>query len=276
MNETEENIKMSAPVIAQDLVDQFEKDGAVLLKRAFIDWVDQLQDGLKRNLGQPSSTARYHKGDGETPFFNDYCNWDRIPEYRSFVFDSPAAAVVAQLTGSSDVRFFHEHVVLKESGNTVATPWHHDQPYYCINGARTCSLWVALDHISRDIAVEYLAGSHKWGKMFKPMFFSGNPVNKNHAWDELPDIDAHRNDYRILGWETEPGDAIAFNFRTVHGAPANFSSGRRAAIAFRWLGDDVTYADRGGNSSPPFPGVTLKEGDKMNAPEFPLVWPSAP
>ncbi len=112
------------------------------------------------------------------------------------------------------------------------------------------------------------------GKDVQAYVFSGNPVNASHDWDELPDIDGHRNDYRILGWETEPGDAIAFNFRTVHGAPANFSSGRRAAIAFRWLGDDVTYADRGGNSSPPFPGVTLKEGDIMDAPEFPLVWPS--
>jgi ectoine hydroxylase-related dioxygenase (phytanoyl-CoA dioxygenase family) len=265
---------MPEPAIEQDLIDQFEKDGAVLLKGAFTDWVDQLQAGLKRNLDQPSSTARYHKGDGETPFFNDYCNWDRIPEYRSFVFDSPAAAVVAQLTDSSGIRFFHEHVVLKESGNTVATPWHHDQPYYCINGAKTCSLWIALDHISRDIAVEYLASSHKWNKMFKPLYFSGKPVNESQNWDELPDIDGNRNDYRILGWETEPGDAIAFNFRTVHGAPANFSGGRRAAIAFRWLGDDVTYADRGGHSSPPFPGVTLKGGDIMDAPEFPLVWPS--
>ena len=105
---------MPDPAIEQDLIGQFEKDGAVLLKGAFADWVDQLQAGLKRNLDQPSSTARYHKGDGETPFFNDYCNWDRIPEYRSFVFDSPAAAVVAQLTGSCSIRFFHEHVVLKE------------------------------------------------------------------------------------------------------------------------------------------------------------------
>ncbi|NQV44097.1 MAG: phytanoyl-CoA dioxygenase family protein [Rhodospirillales bacterium] len=265
---------MNEHMIGQPVVDQFQEDGAVLLKGVFADWVETLQAGLDRNLREPSPTARYHKGDGETPFFNDYCNWDRIPEYRSFIYDSPAAAAVARLTGSKGVRFFHEHVVLKEVGNAVATPWHHDQPYYCVNGAMTCSLWVALDHVKRDVAVEYVAGSHTWGKMFTPLFFSGKVVSESPDWEELPDIDNHRDDYRILGWPTEPGDAIAFNFRTIHGAPANTSSTRRAAIAFRWLGDDVTYADRGGETSPPFPDLKLKEGDEMDAPEFPLVWQS--
>jgi len=96
---------MQEPVIEQALIDQFEEDGVVLIK-----------------------------GDGEASFFNDYCNWDRIPEYRSFIFHSSAAAVAAQLTGSSSIRLFHEHVVLKEAGTTVETPWHQDQPYYCVNG----------------------------------------------------------------------------------------------------------------------------------------------
>jgi hypothetical protein len=28
-------------------------------------------------------------------------------------------------------------------------------------------------------------------------------------------------------------------------------------------------------TSPPFPGVTLHQGDPMDAPEFPLVWSKA-
>ncbi len=259
-------------IIDRSAVETFQQDGVVLLKGVFDEWVDTLQAGLERNLREPSPTARYHKGDGESAFFNDYCNWQRIPEYKSFIHDSPAAEIAARLTGSKSVRFFHEHVVLKEPGNAVETPWHQDQPYYCVNGVKTCSLWIPLDPVKRDIAVEYVGGSHKWGKMYTPMYFSGKPVNDSEDWDELPDISSHRADYKILGWEVEPGDAIAFTFRTVHGAPANNSPKRRAAIAFRWLGDDVTYADRGGHTSPPFPGLELKEGDAMDAPEFPLVW----
>ena len=29
------------------------------------------------------------------------------------------------------VRFFHEHALVKEPGTSEITPWHHDEPYYC-------------------------------------------------------------------------------------------------------------------------------------------------
>jgi hypothetical protein len=32
------------------------------------------------------------------------------------------------------VKFYHEHVLNKEPGAEKATPWHHDQSYYPING----------------------------------------------------------------------------------------------------------------------------------------------
>ena len=37
----------------------------------------------------------------------------------------------------------------------------------------------------------------------------------------MPDIDAERDQHRILAWDMEPGDALFFHFRTPHGAPAN-------------------------------------------------------
>lgn len=71
------------------------------------------------------------------------------------------------------------------------------------------------------------------------------------------------------------GDAIAFHFLTIHGAPANLSNQRRRGFAARWLGDDTTYARRSGKTSPPFPGLDqrLPPGDPLHAEEFPLVFP---
>ena len=31
------------------------------------------------------------------------------------------------------------------------------------------------------------------------------------------------DNYEILGWAVKPGDAVAFDYRTIHGAPANTS-----------------------------------------------------
>ncbi|GIS87962.1 MAG: hypothetical protein CM1200mP18_06720 [Gammaproteobacteria bacterium] len=62
----------------------------------------------------------------------------------------------------------------------------------------------------------------------------------------MPDIDADRAAFDIRSWAVEPGDAIAFNFRTLHGAPANHSSVRRRVVSIRWVGDDARFVKRPG------------------------------
>ena len=119
--------------------------------------------------------------------------------------------------------------------------------------------------------MECVAGSHRWGKGYRPTRFDGTPLYAQDDFDTLPDIDERRAELRILGWDMEPGDAIAFSFMTVHGAPANRTGTVRRAFSSRWLGDDARYAERAGNTSPPFPDVRLRQGDPLDVPQFPLV-----
>ena len=44
----------------------------------------------------------------------------------------------------------------------------------------------------------------------------------------------------------------------VHGASGNNSKNRRRAFSMRFIGDDVRFLDRGGETSPPFNGINLK------------------
>ena len=57
--------------------------------------------------------------------------------------------------------------------------------------------------------------------LHKPKRFNGNDLYENDESVEVPDINANRNDYKILSWEIKAGDAIAFDFRTLHGASEN-------------------------------------------------------
>ena len=117
----------------------FQQDGAVVLRGVFTDWIERLQAGVEANIAAPSADVRIY--DGATGrHFGDYCNWNRIPEFRDFAFRSPAASIARQLMGSKTVRLFHEHVLVKEPGADVPTPWHHDQPYYCVGGRQNASL----------------------------------------------------------------------------------------------------------------------------------------
>lgn len=254
-------------------VDRFQADGAVLLRGVFRDWVEPLRAGVEKVMADPSPLERtYRPQDGSAPFFQDFCNWQRIPEFRAFVYESPAAEVAARLMRSKSARFFHDHVLVKGPGASTVTPWHQDQPYYAVEGAQSVSFWTPLDPVARDTVMECVAGSHRWGKGFRPTRFDGTPLYPQDDFEQMPDIDAQRSALTLLGWDMAPGDAIAFSFRTVHGAPANRSARTRRAFSSRWVGDDAVFAARGGKTSPPFPDLKLKPGDPLDAPEFPLVY----
>ena len=77
----------------------------------------------------------------------------------------------------------------------------------------------------------------------------------------------------ILGWAVRLIDAIAFDYRTIHGAPANNSkSNQRRAFSLRLVGDDTHFVRREGIvTSPPFPYVTLSHGDGLAGNEFPIL-----
>lgn len=60
--------------------------------------------------------------DGSPPFFQDYCNWSRIPAFSEFVFQSAAAEIAAALMQSQTAKFFHEHTLVKPAGGSTVTP----------------------------------------------------------------------------------------------------------------------------------------------------------
>ena len=89
------------PLITQDHVDTFQRDGVVLIKGLFADHVDTLRAGIERNMNEPGPYAAENLKEGEGGrFFDDYCNWTRIPEFEEAIKASPAAEVAAELMKS--------------------------------------------------------------------------------------------------------------------------------------------------------------------------------
>jgi ectoine hydroxylase-related dioxygenase (phytanoyl-CoA dioxygenase family) len=277
---------MSTVELSQETVNEFRDQGATVLRGVFREWVEPLRAGVEKNLADPSPLVKYYTGEGNSGlFFGDYCNWNRIPEYRDFVLHSPVGAVGAELMGSKTVRFFHEHVFVKEPRTDKRTGWHQDAPYYSVDAGESCGLWIALDPVPREIAPEFIAGSHRWG-LFTPTRFEGysdENTYRGNNWtpenseglQKMPDIDGKRDEYTICGWELEPGDAAAFDFLTVHSAAPNPTANRRRAFSTRVFGDDARWAARLGPTSPPFPELSarLKAGDPLHdIEEFPVIF----
>lgn len=251
----------------------YASDGAVVIRGAFTDWVEALRAGFERNLKEPGPFAIENVGAGEAGrFFEDYCNWQRIPEFKDFILNSPAAAIAGAVTGSSQIQVFHEHILVKEPGTAKPTPWHQDMPYYCVDGDATASYWIPLDPVTAANTLRVLKGSHLWPKLVRPKRWASNE-DFYASDDDFMDMPAiAEDDPRILAPELLPGDAVIFNFKTVHGAPGNVGTGRRRAFSARFTGDDVRFLARPGRTSPPFPGIDQQSGQRLRLDWFPVVW----
>ena len=290
-------------------IDEFQATGAICLRQVLDDaWVEKVATGINKNLENPSQyseklanlESNSSSVDSGGYYFNDYCNWKSIPEFVDYVYNSPAASIAGQLTGSSYVAMYHEHVLVKSAGSSRETPWHVDQSYYPIDGTQVCSIWMPIDPIGLESTIQFVEGSHLWPEWFRPRKFATTlnyetiaPENDNRTWADVPSAQELVTRARILQWAVEPGDCIVFHMKTLHGAPGNLSKlNQRRILSTRWLGkhsarpilitdndkkinfcvgDDAVIASRPWIVSPPIYGG-LKVGDKAVSAEFPVVW----
>jgi len=265
--------------ITDDQVAAYDRDGAVLLSNIFdLEWIEVLRDAVERDKAQPGPMVRYNTPSGRNgEFFVDFQLWQRWDGAKRFALEGPGGAVAARMMRAKSVIYYHDHLLVKEPNTEEKTPWHHDQPYYPIEGWQVGSIWLPLDPVPKEVCVEFIAGSHKWGRWFAPQFFkTGNPSLKSQdpRFEVIPDFESQKDNLNLLSWELELGDCIFFHGLVVHSASGNPSSQkRRRAYSTRWLGEDTRFAIRTGQTSPPLKGHGLKPGDPMICEMFPEVWP---
>jgi ectoine hydroxylase-related dioxygenase (phytanoyl-CoA dioxygenase family) len=166
-----------------------------------------------------------------------------IPEFVVLIAHSPAAEVAAALMRSEAVQLFHDHVLLKEPGTSKPTPWHQDSPYYFVQGSQTVSFWTVVEPVT-EATLRCVAGSHLWPKPVLPTRWQKEDAfyPDEDAYIPVPDPDAEA--MQVLEWDLEPGDAVAFDFRCLHGARGNRAGARRRAFSLRLLGDDARFVER--------------------------------
>ena len=257
------------PVKPQEVKD-YQRDGVVCLRGIYSPkWVDWLRQALD---------AFYERGglDGfgiSKTFRSDAFTWMTDDAIRDFVLSPPSAHVAAQAMGSKRVNFFYDQIFIKAALTPDPTPWHHDATFWPLDGEQICSIWTSVDAVDADSsALEFIAGSHRWEKRWKPVGIGGVVIS-SEPLEALPDIDADRSRYEIKSWALQPGDALLFHARTVHGSRGNRSAvtGRRA-IATRWCGDDVVYRPVDGQL-PLVWDPRLDDRDKLNGQVFPQILP---
>lgn len=264
--------------ITESEVADYERDGVVCLRGLFDgDWVERLRGAVNRSLAAPGGRAREATKPGRSGRFHMnvfMSRWDA--DFRALALCSPAAEIAGRLMGARTARFFYDQLFLKEPQTQEVTHWHHDLPYWPLRGQQIASVWLALTPVDQDTSgVEYIAGSHRWGKFYRAITPDEDPYFTAHQLEVCPDFGTLRDEtrHRYLAWQLLPGDVVVHHPLTVHGAPGNGSkTQRRTAISVRYLGEDVVWDPRPatlllpGQPSYP-PGAPLTDDER-----FPIVW----
>ncbi len=190
------------------------------------------------------------------------------------------AEAVARLMGSEQAILFYITVFVRSPGTGARTPWHQDQKSWSAAGNDACSVWMSLDKVPRETALQFVRGSHRWKTDYaRPAFFStryeGDDRTEQSAF---PDIEAHREDYEILAWDMDPGDCLVFHGMTAHGGSGNLPAGLgRRSVSVQWLGDDARFRILPGDDDDPHISEEIlrygvKPGDPVVCDICPVVW----
>jgi ectoine hydroxylase-related dioxygenase (phytanoyl-CoA dioxygenase family) len=276
-----DDARTTAPIpapVAAETVAAFARDGVACIRGLLDpDQVTAAARAVEAVLAAPGPLALV-ASDGDDPgsFTEDFCRWQEIPQIEALARHSRVPEIAAALMATSQARFYHDHVLVKEGRTRQRTPWHQDQPYYNVDG-RGISAWIPVDPVPEAGCLELVAGSHL-GPWLLPRTFLTNEARWFPAGSlaELPDIEADRGAYDIRRFELAPGDAIFFDFLTVHGAPGFPFDSRRRVLSLRYLSAGARHAPRRWRTSPLFEGLEaeLPQGAEMDHPLFPVVWPA--
>ncbi|WP_170753847.1 phytanoyl-CoA dioxygenase family protein [Ruegeria lacuscaerulensis] len=270
--------------ITQDEIAAFQRDGAVVLRSKFsTNWLDLLRAGIDADLANPTDNFARHTKDLRAPaYFEDYWAWNKIPQFRDFVHNSPCGSLAAQLLDAEAINLVMDNWFLREAGSTSRPPFHQDLSYFDFEGTM-CVLWLPLEPVTKENGIAFVKGSHLWDKLFmRVRFADGHPSYEptevaGRTYHPPPDVNADPDAFELLQWDMALGDCIFFDMRTLHGGLSSVTPTQTVRrFTLRMTAPDGVIRYRGDwakGERAQFEAAGYREGDRIAGPFFPQLWP---
>ena len=269
---------------------QFRRDGVVCLRGIIApEWIEIAREGIEDQRRSPTPYATVVEKDG-LYLLIDQMPTCKNPRLKRVAFESGAAEVVKQLIEAKRVRWIYDQLFYKESGQVPETPWHQDTVYGFLDGPKIVRVWMPVDRVPRQTSLEVVRGSHLWNIEYDVIeHIAVLEENVEHTEaskfnyletradtrPKLPNIEANRESFDIVGYEVNPGDVVAFDYHILHhaGAGLNMTEKRRALAVI--YGDEHATLKHRPN---PIPGPLEQAGatyvDGQSIAEFPQIFPT--
>ena len=162
---------------------------------------------------------------------------------------------------------------LKEGGETRRTPWHQDSSYLSVGGEHLAVAWITFEPMAASDSLEFVKGSHH-GPLYNTSRFDLDdetiPIRAESSLPQLPDIEAARDSYDIVSFETQPGDVVVFHPKMLHGGARTGPGQRRSTLTLRFFGTKTIYERRDtfGERQAGGRHAHLSPGDAFRDPSF--------
>ena len=240
-------------IVAAEKIDCFAKNGFVHVPNVLT------QDEVRTYHAAALEAAEQVACLSDRPVFTQLVNiWQNSGPMRNLTLHPKVAAIAAALA-QTQLRLWHDQILIKKPHNNAATEFHQDQPYWPhLESTHPISAWIALC----DVPVEKGCMTFLPGSQHRTDLPAQNLSSATSLFEICPD----------LIWEqriTVPlkaGDCTFHHGRCAHMATPNSTDEPRVAHV-------VIYMDAGTKFSGAEHVVTkplgLNPGDPLDGPMFP-------
>ena len=274
--------------ITDQEIQQYRRDGVVCLRDILTsEWIDTIRAGIDEQRERPGPYATifenersYALAEQLSSNFND--------KLRRAVRQSGVGQIAQEMLQAPQVRLLHDNIFYKDAGDIMETPWHQDTGGGCFDGMNMVRIWIPVDPVARQTAIEVVRASHLWNAFYvtgnldaykaEAVNAEANAYYFDHSpepYAQTPDIEAHRDSFDIIGYQLEPGDVVVFNFHLLHHAGAAQNSPTKRRVLSIVCGDDSITMRRRPNMVPTrldVAGRTFADGQSVS--DFPELFPA--
>jgi ectoine hydroxylase-related dioxygenase (phytanoyl-CoA dioxygenase family) len=143
----------------------------------------------------------------------------------------PEILDMLEQTIGPDIALWITRILCKMPKTGREVPFHQDGQYWPIRPIATCSVWLAIDHVTPENGcMRFIPRSHLREKLYRHHTDGRENLVLNQTVDE-DEYDAATAVDVIL----EPGQVSLHDVRLIHGSAANDSNRRRAALIMRYM-----------------------------------------
>ena len=258
-----------------------DKQVSFFNENGFLAGIKMLDDAqvnfLRNELSEVADTSHpahslyyeFHSNESADPstiLFHALGAWRIGPGFHDVLWNPRFLVAASQLLGNVPVRFWHDQLFWKPAKKGGVVAWHQDYSYWTrTKPVAHLTCWCGLDDSTKENGcLQYIAGSHRWGLLPKPVLAG----DIQGIRDFLNDEQKKQFDHPQFA-EVKAGEAIFHHSLTLHGSGENKSDKPRRAFVINAFADGV-ISD---SDEPLLEGVpVVSKGNKMEGQFFPLLY----